>query len=102
MSTHKRINLICCVAAVIAIILTIIVLNGDKLGLQQADTSMGYEDKLFDTSTVHTIDIVMDDWDGFLENAKDEEYVNCDVVIDGETYANVGQHLAYAGGFLWQ
>jgi spore coat protein CotH len=89
MSTHKRINLICCVAVVIALLLTILVLNGSKLGLQEADSSMGYEDKIFDTSTVHTINIVMDDWDGFLETAKNEEYVSCDVVIDGETYKNV-------------
>lgn len=27
----------------------------------------GYESRLFDTSMVHTINIVMDDWDTFLE-----------------------------------
>ncbi|MBQ1871170.1 MAG: CotH kinase family protein, partial [Lachnospiraceae bacterium] len=35
------------------------------------------------------IDIVIDDWDGFLETATSEEYANCTVVIDGEAYKNV-------------
>ena len=37
---------------------------------------------------VHTIDIVMDDWDGFLETCENEEYAQCAVVIDGEAYQN--------------
>ncbi|MBQ9579563.1 MAG: CotH kinase family protein, partial [Lachnospiraceae bacterium] len=48
-----------------------------------------YTEKLFTTDTVHTIDIVIDDWDGFLETATSEEYANCTVVIDGEAYKNV-------------
>ncbi len=50
---------------------------------------MGYEDKLFDTSMVHTLNIIMDDWDEFTENCQSEEYYNCTVVIDDETYKNV-------------
>ena len=53
---------------------------------------MGYESRLFDTSRVHTIDIVMDDWDSFIENCESEEYSACAVVIDGESYK--GQHVA--------
>lgn len=51
--------------------------------------TMGYEKKLFDTSKVHTIDIVMDDWDSFIDGCEDEEYVSCAVVIDNEAYKNV-------------
>lgn len=51
---------------------------------------MGYEALLFDTGRVHTIDIVIDDWDGFLETAQSEQYAPCAVVIDGETLRNVG------------
>ena len=42
------------------------------------------------SSRVHTIDIVMDDWDGFIETCQSEEYSVCSVVIDGESYKNVG------------
>lgn len=58
-------------------------------GLQAAAREMGYESRLFDTASVHTIDIVMEDWEGFLETAQREEYSLCSLVIDGETYENV-------------
>ena len=45
---------------------------------------------VIDTSAVHTIDIVMDDWDGFLDTCTNEEYTICTVVIDNESYKNVG------------
>ena len=51
---------------------------------------MGYENRLFDTSEVHTVDIVMEDWEEFLEVCENEEYSACSVVIDGEAYKNVG------------
>lgn len=50
---------------------------------------MGYESRLFDRSRVHTIDIVMDDWDSFIETVENEEYSVCSVVIDGEAHKNV-------------
>lgn len=89
MSTHKHIDKICCVVLVLVLILTVFFMNGEALGIQIAGKIMGYEEKLFDTSTVHTIDIVMDDWDSFLESCTDEEYETCTVVIDNEAYKNV-------------
>lgn len=55
-------------------------------------TTMAYEKKLFDTDTVLTIDIQIDEADfaELLENAADEAYYACDVVINGETFQNVG------------
>lgn len=64
-------------------------MNGESLGLQAAAREMGYESRLFDTASVHTIDIVMEDWEGFLETSQREEYSLCNLVIDGETYENV-------------
>lgn len=90
MSTHKYVNKICAVAIIFAIILTVVVMKGESLGIWQASREMGYETRLFDTSTVHTIEIVMDDWDSFLETCTDEEYSVCSVVIDNEAYKNVG------------
>lgn len=89
MSTHKNIDKICCVVVALALILTVLFMNGESLGIQIASRTKGYESRLFDTSTVHTIDIVMDDWEGFLESCTDEEYVLCSVVIDNEAYKNV-------------
>ena len=89
MSTHKHIDKICCLALALALVLTIVFLNASSLGIQAASTVQGYESRLFDTSRVHTIDIVMDDWEGFLEGCTDEEYVVCDLVIDNESYHNV-------------
>lgn len=70
--------------------ITILFMNGGDLGLQAMAHTMGYETRLFDSTKVHTVDIVMDDWDGFIANATSEEYADAAVVIDGEVYKNVG------------
>lgn len=89
MSTHKHLDRICCVVLAVTLLLALLFVNGEAFGIQKASSSMGYESRLFDTATVHTIDIVMDDWEGFLERCTDEEYAACSVVIDGEAYQNV-------------
>ncbi len=89
MSTHKHIDRICCAALLLALLLTALFVNGENLGLKKASTAMAYETALFDTSKVHTINIIMDDWDEFTANCKSEEYYACTVVIDGETFKNV-------------
>ena len=98
MSTHKHIDIICLVAALLALILCAVFINAEALGIQAADKVMGYEDRLFDTSEVHTIDIIIDDWDGFLETAQSEEYSVCSVVIDGEAISNVGSGMVISVG----
>ena len=90
MSTRKYMDRICVAAVVLSLLLTLLIMNGEALGLQPAGKIIGYENRLFDTSRVHTIDIVMDDWDGFIETCQSEEYSACSVVIDGESYKNVG------------
>ena len=88
MSTSKHIDVICLVGACLTLLLTMAFVCGETLGLQAADVEMGYESRLFDTSQVHTIDILMEDWDGFLETCQDKEYAQCSLVIDGETYGS--------------
>lgn len=90
MSTNKHIEKICCVAVIFALLLTVLFMNGEVLGLKAASKVLGYETRLFHEDRVHTIDIVMKDWDGFLENCENEEYVMCNVVIDGEAFKNIG------------
>ena len=88
MSTHKYVDKLCAAALVLCLLLTFGFMNGEALGIRPAASVMGYETRLFDTEQVHTIDIVMDDWAGFLETCENEEYAQCAVVIDGEAYQN--------------
>jgi len=90
MSTHKNIDRICVVAVVISLLVCVLFMNAGALGVQAVSNNLGYESRLFDTSKVHTIDIVMDDWDSFIETCENEEYAVCTVIIDGEAFKNVG------------
>ncbi len=89
MSTHKNFDKICAVVLVLVLVLTGVLMAFGQSADADSGTEMGYEDKLFDTSTVHKINIVMDDWDDFISNAQSEEYTTCTLEIDGETYKNV-------------
>lgn len=54
--------------------------------------SLEYESKLFDTSQILDVNILIDedDWNNLLENAISEEYYTCDVQVNGETFYQVG------------
>ena len=90
MSTHKAFDRICIAVLILSLLLTALFMNGAAFGLESASRSMGYETRLFDTSRVHTLAIAIDDWNGFLETCENEEYAPCSVVIDNESYKNVG------------
>lgn len=90
MIKSRRIDAICCVVLALMLVVTCLFINGDALGITALAQEMGYENKLFDDSKVHTLDIVVDDWEGFLETCTDEEYIVADLVIDGEAVQNVG------------
>ena len=65
----------------------------DKIKESASDTgiTMEYETELFDTSSIMTVDILMDedDWNDMLKNAISEEYYQCDVNINGTTFYQV-------------
>lgn len=90
MASHKYIDRICLIGALLSLLISLLFMNGQALGIQPASRVMGYETRLFDTGRVHTIDIVMDDWDSFIDTCENEEYASCAVVIDNEAYKNVG------------
>ena len=90
MSTHRHIDRLCCLVLALTLAVTLLFVNGEALGLQAASRTMGYEDRLFAAGRVHTVDIVMDDWDSFIDTCENEEYAACAVVIDGESRRNVG------------
>ncbi len=54
--------------------------------------SMEYETALFDTDSIISINILMDekDWNEMLQNAISEEYCQCDVEINGTVFYRVG------------
>ena len=89
MSTHKHFDKICCVVLALTLILSAVFVSGEKLGIKKASTVMKYESTIFDNTKVHTIDIIMDDWDEFLDSCTSEEYFDCSVVIDNEAFKNV-------------
>lgn len=86
MSTSRNFDRVCLAALALAFLIAALALVASALGLTAAASgvTLGYETRLFDTSVVHTIDIVMDEWEGFIAGCEDEEYVLCDLVIDGE------------------
>lgn len=90
MSAGKQFDRIAVAVTALMLVLTLLFMNGGAFGLQVMAHTMGYESRLFDNTRVHTIDIVMDDWDDFIANATSEEYYAANVVIDGESYKNVG------------
>ena len=90
MVKHKYIDPICIGAAVLAVLLTLLFMFGEQLGIPKASASPGYVTRLFDDSRVHIIDIQIEDWETFIENAESEEYVDCTVEIDGEEFHNIG------------
>lgn len=72
------------------LVLSILFMNGSAFGIQTMARTMGYENRLFDKTKVHTVDIVMEDWEEFIADAASEEYEAAEIVIDGEAYKNVG------------
>ena len=90
MSGSNYFNRIAVIVMALMLVLTILFMNGSALGIEAMTHTMGYESRLFDNTRVHTVDIVMNDWDEFIANAASEEYDTANVVIDGESYKNVG------------
>lgn len=89
MAAHRWIDRICCVILTLTLMVTVLFMNAETFGIEAETTEKGYENRLFDTASVYTINIIMDDWEDFLAHCTDEEYVQCTVVIDNETYKNV-------------
>ncbi len=90
MSTSKNFDKICVIVAVLSVIIALVFTNAENFGIEASARDIGYESRIFDKSMVHTIDIVMDNWDSFIETCENEEYSVCTAVIDGEAYSNIG------------
>lgn len=93
MPEGKHFNKIVWIVTAFILIVTILFMNAETFGLRRTANKLGYEDRLFDQSRVHTIDIVMEDWDKFISNTTSELYYTAEVVIDGE----ICKHVAIRG-----
>lgn len=92
MSKHKYTTAFCIAIVIITLVTAIAFITSSRWGVEIVHSQPAYAEKLFDTSQVHTIDIVVkdSDWEGMLANAQAEEYIQCSVVIDGESVKGVG------------
>ena len=94
MIAHKHITKIIAVVMAVTVCLCLCaVAFSSQIAAAMGDTgiSMEYETKLFDTDSILTVNILMDeaDWNDMLENATAEEYYQCDVEIGGTTFYRV-------------
>lgn len=89
MTAHKKIERIAVMIVTATLVVAFVFCNGSIFGIESRAYAIGYEERIFDTSRVHEIDIVMNDWEGFIAGCESEEYASCNVVIDGESYKNV-------------
>lgn len=95
MISHKHISRFIAWAILLAVGLCLAaIVFSDRLAAAAGTTgvSLEYESKLFDTSQILDVNILMDedDWNDMLENAISEEYYTCDVQVNGETFYQVG------------
>ena len=94
MIASKRINLIIIIAVVAAVLFCIVaILLAPKL-VEKYGTGvhMGYETQIFDTTQPVEINILMDqdEWQTMLDKATQEVYYDCDVIINGTRFYDVG------------
>lgn len=95
MIAHKHITKIIAVVMAVAVCLCLCAIAfSSQIAAAMGDMgiSMEYEAELFDTSSILTVNILMDDadWNAMLENSTAEEYYQCDVEINGTTFYRVG------------
>ena len=95
MITSKRLTALVAVLMAVALALTgtLVVLAHTAGSVSvPASTSLTYATSLFNKDTIMTVDITVDpeEWESMLQNAVNEEYISCDITINGTTYSQVG------------
>jgi len=95
MITSKRLKYIVFALMSLALVFAIcITYFPNILNVESAASQVGmeYETELFKEDQIMTVEIIADDgdWQNMLDNAINEEYIRCDVVINGTTYKDVG------------
>ena len=94
MIAHKHITKIIAVVMAVAVCLCLCAVAFSSQiaeAIENTGISMEYETELFDTNSILTVNILMDeaDWNDMLANATAEEYYQCDVEVNGTTFYRV-------------
>lgn len=94
MIAHKHITKIIAagMAAAVCLCLCTVAFSGQiAAAAGETGISMEYETELFDTNSILTVNILMDeaDWNDMLANAAAEEYYQCDVEVNGTAFYRV-------------
>lgn len=94
MIAHKHITKIIAVVMAVAVCLCLcaVAFSGQIAeAIGNTGISMEYETELFDTNSILTVNILMDEtgWNDMLANATAEEYYQCDVEINGTAFYRV-------------
>lgn len=93
MITGKRINVFIICMLVVAVIFTgLIVLIPKTSGEGVLPAQPEYADNVFNKNRITEIDIKVDEtqWQKMLDSAQEEEYISCDLTINGSTISTVG------------
>ncbi len=92
MLKHRKIDLACVLAMVLAMALVLLLINGKAWGLRAETAAPPYAARLFGQSRVHSIELVVDeaDWLALLQNPREKEYIHAAAVIDGEAFEGLG------------
>jgi spore coat protein CotH len=94
MIDNKHINKIIILLVIFALIFTFVFsLKPDLIGIKSSENKPEYAKKtLFDKEKISTINIIVDPdkWQEMLKNATSEEYILCDITINGDTFQAVG------------
>lgn len=88
----EKISIILIVAAIVGIVLLMANSHLFSEKIVNETYSVEYKNELFDTDKIITVDILMDssEWRSMLDNAMSEQYIKCDVTINGKTFYSVG------------
>lgn len=96
MITSKNMSIITAIIMIISITFTsffiVIAYNIEEHSIDGFKMEQEYESKLFGTSDIISINIDVDktQWSNMLKNAQKEEYISCDLTINGTTFNSVG------------
>lgn len=90
MIRNRCFDIACLLLLALGIALTFALPALGRAGIVTPARNDAYLGRLFQSGTVHTIDIEHDDWNGFIARAPEEEYIRVDITIDGERFSGVG------------
>jgi spore coat protein CotH len=91
MFSNKQVNIITAFLVTVALAFSFFIVyfsdNYSTESIQQPQ----YIDTIFDSSSIMTIDISVDEdnWNNMIETATEETYINADIKVNGTTYYNV-------------